>query len=82
MARTWWKHMQALPSTNMQLLHLPEHLCLFQVDIPEGSMMVPEDAVETVVVLDRRSSLDRILMGAAALGLLIAFISFGSRYAH
>jgi rhomboid protease GluP len=60
----------------------PSFTIIQEVDIPEGSMMVPEDAVETVVVLDRRSSLDRIAMGAAALGMLAAVVVFGTSYAQ
>lgn len=57
-------------------------LSSLQVDIPEGSMMVPEDAVETVVVLDRRSTFDRVITGAAALGLLAGAVAVCSSMAQ
>lgn len=49
-----------------------------EVDIPEGSMHVPDELAETVVVLDTRSGLQRAATGAAALGLLAAAVGLGS----
>jgi hypothetical protein len=56
----------------------PSFSLIREVDIPEGSMHVPEDVTETVVVLDTRGSLQRAATGAAALGLLAALVSLGS----
>ncbi|WIA21772.1 hypothetical protein OEZ85_000931 [Tetradesmus obliquus] len=56
----------------------PSFSLIREVDIPEGSMAVPEEVAETVVVLDTRSSLQRAATGAAALGLLAAAVSIGS----
>jgi len=55
---------------------------LQEIDIPEGSMSVPDEAEETVVVLDRRSTLDRLLAGAASLGALSGVLVLGSAVKH
>lgn len=55
----------------------PNFTLIQEVDIPEGSMAVPEDAPETVVVLDRRTGLERAVNGTAALALLAGIIALG-----
>lgn len=56
----------------------PKFTLVQEVDIPVGSMMVPDDAPATQVVLDRRTGLERALVGAGAVGLLAAVLIFGS----
>eukprot|EP00775_Hariotina_reticulata_P003347 gene3347-3623_t len=60
----------------------PSFTVVQEIDIPEGSMSVPDDAVEMVVVLDRRSTLDRVLAGAASLGVLSGVLVLGSVFKH
>jgi hypothetical protein len=51
----------------------PKFVIIQEVDIPEGSMIVPEDALETRVVMDQRSGSSRMLAGLAlAAGLAAA----------
>lgn len=64
------------------MYHLFMMQCLQEIDIPEGSMSVPDDAAEMVVVLDRRSTLDRVLAGAASLGVLSGMLVLGSVFKH
>lgn len=56
----------------------PRFTLVQEVDIPVGSMMVPDDAPATQVVLDRRSGLERTLVGAGAVGLLAGVLIVGS----
>lgn len=42
-----------------------------EVDIPEGSMWVPEDAKETTFVLDTVTSTQRVAVGCAYTGALL-----------
>lgn len=56
----------------------PKFTLVQEIDIPVGSMMVPDDADATVVVLDRRTGLERALVGAGAVGLLAVLLSVGS----
>jgi hypothetical protein len=53
-----------------------------EIDIPVGSMTVPDDAPATVVVLDRRTNLSRALAGAGAAGLLAALLVVGGAAKH
>ncbi len=43
-----------------------------ELDIPEGSMHIPEEAGETVVVLDQTTSIERVGVAAAYGGALLA----------
>jgi membrane associated rhomboid family serine protease len=56
----------------------PRFTLVQEVDIPVGSMLVPDDAPATQVVLDRRTGLERTLVGAGAAGLLVALLVVGS----
>ncbi|KAF8059755.1 LPA1 [Scenedesmus sp. PABB004] len=53
----------------------PHFSLIREVQIPPGSMAVPEDAPEMVVVLDKRSTLDRLLGGAAAAGAVAGLVA-------
>jgi predicted membrane-bound spermidine synthase len=55
----------------------PKFTLVQEVDIPVGSMMVPEDCPATQVVLDRRTGLERALVGAGAVGALAAVLVLG-----
>ena len=48
----------------------PQYAMTREVEIPMGSMMVPEDADETVVVVDQRGKVERLVVGGTYLGLL------------
>eukprot|EP00879_Flechtneria_rotunda_P014604 GHRR01015261.1.p1 GENE.GHRR01015261.1~~GHRR01015261.1.p1 ORF type:complete len:310 (+),score=90.94 GHRR01015261.1:1749-2678(+) len=60
----------------------PNFTLVQEVHIPEGSMSVPEDAQETVVVLDRRSGWERVLAGAGAAGLVAGLVVAGTVFRH
>jgi membrane associated rhomboid family serine protease len=53
----------------------PKFVVIQEVDIPEGSMIVPEDAVETRVVMDQRSGSSRMVAGLVYVAGLAAAIS-------
>ena len=48
-----------------------------ELDIPEGSMHIPEEATETVVVLDQTTSVERVAVAAAYGAALLAASSLG-----
>jgi membrane associated rhomboid family serine protease len=56
----------------------PRFTLVQEVDIPVGSMLVPDDAPSTQVVLDRRTGLERALVGAGAVGVLAGLLVLGS----
>lgn len=60
-----------------QNTHPPQSLNQ-QIDIPEGSMMVPQDAKEVVVVVDVRGGAKKLLaLGGYAAALLGAVAALG-----
>jgi hypothetical protein len=55
-------------------MHLPGLQVLRELDIPNGSMSVPDDVKELRVVIDQRGSLQRVAAGGA----LLAGLAFAS----
>jgi hypothetical protein len=60
----------------------PRFSLIQEVEIPAGSMTVPEDAPEVNVVLDRRTPVERVLVGAGAAGALAAALAVGGAALH
>ncbi len=53
-----------------------------ELDIPEGSMVVPADAKEMSVVVDTRGRLQRVIAGAGITAALAAVLAAGTTLLH
>jgi membrane associated rhomboid family serine protease len=53
----------------------PKLVMTREVEIPVGSMMVPEDADETIVVVDQSGLIERLVVGVTYVGLLAGIVS-------
>jgi len=60
----------------------PQYQVSRELDIPIGSMTIPQDAKEFVVVVDMRSSLQRAVTALAYAGSLAAAFTFASSFVH